>query len=453
MKRKNKLDFLGELLNERKLSERQRARVLGLAGGSDLSAGQLEGRVERIEEVVFEDKKDEIRSRPIPEALLSGVSNVEEISQFNAFFKSEVGMKEFEDLAHIPNVHAASSIKALREATNTTYRKKRKHDPKKVLGWLQLFTKNNSALKYSTHIWDQTGLYQTYGDFVEALNKDLSNNQVYDMQNYSSDLYWEKIFPFLIQKELTKLQKDLSNNKKYGWGTYEMAIGWQYDKIIEDWCKKNFDNKGGAAQSPFTMKLPEDARPEKSILGTTIDKFENAVYLFKKEIEFRDSDLYLGIKRLVRKKLSGYEVKSFISLQECSFYTNTEYVLKAVERIFDMIRARPASASVDVSCKLQSSSNEYILKIRHADSFANKSILDPKLTLEYDSGDMSILRTILLSLCDFSVESKFKDDNGEDINAELKILYNGVEDNEWRVIPNILQAPVLGFTYILKFPV
>jgi len=202
------------------------------------------------------------------------------------------------------------------------------------------------------------------------------------------------------------------------------------------------------------MELPEDLRPEKPINGKTITTFEDVVNLFKKEIEFRDNDLYIGVKVAISNNLPKHDIdkKLLETLRGCNFYTNTEYVLKAIEIIFNMIRARSESLKIQIKCSLIDNDQSYQLEILHVNSYSDKELTHPKIMLKEGLGDMAILRTTLNSLCDFSIESRFKNENNEFVFARIDYLYDGVDREDWKPRKTMLDEEVNGFKFLLKFP-
>jgi RNA-directed DNA polymerase len=336
-------------------------------------------------------------------------------------------------------------VKQSEPESKQLYQKTKLHNPKKVLKWLRLFTVNNTAIKFSTHLWDQNDLFINYENFISLLNDEFQKYDFKKMQNYNSNLYWNKIYPFLFQKELTKIQKE--GKAIFGWGKYKIRIGWQYPDTIANWSKQNL------GKSPFTMELPDDLKPDKPIQGKTIKYFEDVVNLFKKEIEFRDNDLYIEIKVAIAKIIPNHRIdeEKLQSLRGVSFYTNTEYVIKAIKRILQMIKAKPSSIDVSISCSFDSQNKEYVIEILHYNSFSDRPINDPKIKLKYDSGDMGILKTTLTSLCDFSIESRFKNEQGESKFYRIDYLYNEIQKGDYQ--PKFCEIDnAEGFKFILKFP-
>jgi Histidine Kinase domain observed in conflict contexts len=199
--------------------------------------------------------------------------------------------------------------------------------------------------------------------------------------------------------------------------------------------------------------LPDDLKPDKPIRGKTVKYFEDVVNLFKKEIEFRDNDLYIEIKAAIAEIIPNHRIEEekLQSLRGVSFYTNTEYVVKAISRILQMIKSKSSSTDVSISCTFDSEQKEYALEILHHQSFSDRPKNDPKVLLKGDSGDMGILRTTLTSLCDFSIESRFKNEKRESKFYRIDYLYDGIEEKDWQ--PEIYEIDNMeGFKFILKFP-
>ena len=419
---KDKYDFIKELLEDKKINQNQRERILELASKEISLEGTLEERIQKIEEILFRKEDAENKSESINTYELFN----DEKESFNKNRKSE---KLYKNL-----------------------KSEKKHNPRKIVEWLKLFTLDNSTIKYSTHLWDETGLFHSFSDFISRLNDELVKYSFKEMPTYNSNLFWGKVYPFLFQKELTSIEKE---GKPFGWGQHGVKIGWQYPDIIKTWCAEHFDYKGADAKLPFSMEIPFELRPNKPIAGKTIVSFEDVVNIFKKEIEFRDNDLFVAIKGAIRKELNEYEINinELENLKGCSFYTNTEYVIKAIIRIFWMIKSRSESNRVQITCNYNQDTHEYDLQIIHLNSFSDKELSHPKLLLSENSGDLYILRTTLQSLCDFSITSRFKDQDNNLVNARIEYLYNGVQQNNWKPKIEKITESIDGFRFNLKFPV
>ena len=93
-----------------------------------------------------------------------------------------------------------------------------------------------------------------------------------------------------------------------------------------------------------------------------------------------------------------------------------------------------------------------MISITDLGSYSNSRLDNPKLTFQENKGQMKLIRDNLISLCDFSIVSKFEE-NGELILLELDYLnkdrpeFKDVE-NQF-IIKKISEA--FGFTYKIKF--
>jgi len=325
------------------------------------------------------------------------------------------------------------------------------HNPEKVVNWLKLFTKEESHIKYSTHLWDDNK-YSSYELFITGLMKEYKEERLKDLENYNYNLFWEKIYPFLFQNKLTAIQ--ISGEKPYGWGRHKIKIGWQFPDVLKEWCSLFFDNKSVGGKKPMEIELPQELLPETRINGKTIKYFEDVVNLFKEEIEFRNNNLYIEVMTLVKQELSLFKINSeeLETLKGRSFYTNTEYVIKAISRILKLIKSYPENNQVSIKAFTTMDEKNLILEIFQLNSFSLKELNHPKIKLEDNSGDLSILRTTLWSLCDFSIESRFRDEKNNIVSALIEYLYEGVDENNRQPRITIIDKVADGFKYILKFP-
>jgi len=325
--------------------------------------------------------------------------------------------------------------------------KRENHKPQEILNWLKYFTLENSNIKYSTHIWDGNH-YNSYKDFIESIDNDFTDYNFSKMQFYNKDLYWNKIYPFLFQKDLTSIQR--GGITKYGWGKYKLKIGWQYPEILGKWCEINFDNKTGDSKMPMTMGISKELLPKERIKGKTIQYFEDIVDVFKDEIEFRNDDLYLEVKKIIRQELSSFNFEGLDKLKGKSFYTNTESISLVLRRIFKIIKKYSEHQEIKLDSFLKDDS--IFIEILQVNSFSNKDINHPKIILKEKTGDFYYIVNKLKSLCDFSIESKFRWNNDKKITStRIDYLYDGVDDNDWKPETKILKEEAQGFKYILKF--
>jgi hypothetical protein len=137
--------------------------------------------------------------------------------------------------------------------------------------------------------------------------------------------------------------------------------------------------------------------------------------------------------------LHDFEDPIISNLENKTFYTDVQGLRNALDKIFECIQNR--SEHRLVSYKLIDQNKEvYVLEILHHESFnIGKSIYDEKLqAIKGSFGDISAQ---LRNLCDWSIESKFKE-------GYYRINYLTSEESisKFEKIEN-----VSGFKYILTF--
>lgn len=300
------------------------------------------------------------------------------------------------------------------------------HRPKKLVEIIKKFSDNNSALKYSTHSWEAGKDEEIFIDLEDFLTKAKSEFKKIEKELFVlNNRFASKIYTFLFKK-------DVRND---GWGRYRIKFGWSSKELLDELKKDN--NK-----KPEDIILPGYAQNQiKSYLGVqTIQKFKQVIDVFKNEIEIRDENSALAelIKYLCKIHLNGFETKGFSSLKNKNFYTDVDFLEKALNAIFENIKKRPHHR--EVSFKMVDNTESYTLEILHNNSFQKeRSINDLKLNI--DSGDFGDIKKWLLNLCDWSIESEFHEGN-------YRINYL-VSDSS--IIPFERIEQTEGFKYLLIF--
>jgi len=309
------------------------------------------------------------------------------------------------------------------------------HDVKHVFDFLHLFTEKE-ALKYTTHTWDRssdTGKYcfASYAEFKTKYERILKNKKY-------------KIFPY--SKDLWKLTQNflLNDDAKFGWSEHQIKIG--YNTYVEQWMQKNPN------EQPLAMPLsefPSDQRPG-AINRKTLSSFSDVVDIFKHCIEFRDNDLFFMARKVFKKEGFNIDKKKLDSLKGIVFYTYTEGIRQVLELIAGNIFSRTEHPEIEISCHKKEGQNrdEIILEILQVDSFSNKPITDEKvLGTDKDSTISDIVKK-LNNLCDFSVESTFRDKDNDIKHFRINYL---VSDEEKPLYQEIPETECRGYKSILTF--
>ncbi len=347
---KTKVDFITDLLSNKKLHTSQKERLFALVA-KDLKdvdeTGKIWDEIKKLKKLLKIDQTDE-----------------------------ELKIEEY-------------SHKIESEASDLNIVLPIIHSPRELVTLLKNFSINDSALKYTTHSWDagrDAGIFKDITDFLSKAKEEYSS--------FSSHL-------ILLSKNLNgKIYNFLFNNEisKKGWGLNRIKFGWSSPEIIEA-CNYNPDIK------PEDIILPENYQIQ--IAGITIQKFKQVIEVFKNEIEIRDenSALLNLILQKHDKYLISFSDPLIKNLENKTFYTDVQWLSKALDLIFEGIQKYPQHPVIEYIVT-QSDNDRIVLNILHKDSYKQGlSIYDDKLTLK--RGDFSTIKDKLTNLCDWSIESQF----------------------------------------------
>ena len=332
-------------------------------------------------------------------------------------------------------------------------REHKQHEPRKLIELLNKFGSQTDWAKWSTHIWDGDDTINSYTELIDGISKKNYYKNFASIQNYNIDIWYRKIYPFLFQK---KLHSKNGVSIPFHWGVHKIKIGWQYPSILSDWCKENTNSQGKWTNQPFNMELPEEIKPNERINGVSISTFYDVVELFKKEIEFKENDLYIQIRKLISEILPKFNIDTtkLKSLRSFVAYNNTEIIMKALKRIFKNIAERSNKNNIydiEISTTFNGEDKFYELKIIHVHSESYTPLNHKKFFSS--GGDLTALRKTLFGLCDFSIKGIFIEEDKR-IFAQMDYLYDGCEkiDKEYSKpkVEKITEDP-RGFNYILKF--
>lgn len=297
------------------------------------------------------------------------------------------------------------------------------HKPKELVSLLKKFSVNDSALKYTTHSWDagrDKGIFKDLEDFLQKARQEYSEFS-FLLHGLSRNLN-AKIYNFLFEKEISHK----------GWGEKRIKFGWSSPELIHA-CKNNPD------LIPEDFIIPEEYQLQ--VAGQTIQKFKQVINIFKNEIEIRDENSVL--ENLILKKhdrhLISFSPPKIINLENKSFYTDIQWLSKALDLIFKGIQDRPQHRVVEYFVT-ENNNEKLVLNILHKESFKRgTTIYDEKLNLT--RGDFGPIKDYLTNLCDWSIESEFSE-------GAYRINYL-VSDNEIPAYEKIMSAE--GFKHILTF--
>lgn len=370
------------------------------------------------------------------------------------FVNSDTELKKIWD--EIGKLKANNSIKIVTDSSkHTSKTQELTHNPKFVSSFLKKFGQD-TALKYTSHTWNNPTRYPTIHDFFKALEQEKKSFGFAKMFSYNRNLY-NLINHYIFKPNPSDLNNN--NNSKYNWpGFMGFGFGWQYpDHNLIDWCEKEYDNKEENFKYPMEFKLENKSFP-KRYQGKTIDTLGAlAQDVFKYEIQFREETLFKEVEKKIKKLLPEHQV-DYDDLKNHKLYTYTRPILSVIEDILISFQ-NPTSEKIKISV---STTNEFfIIRMTQIDSYP-KSLLNTKKPSSFIGGDTYKNISQLFSLCDYSIISKFKTDSKEQEFGELRILYDNITAekgvggsdinlNEEPQFISIDEKEVTGFTHKLKF--
>jgi hypothetical protein len=422
---------------------------------------------------------------------LLSVKGLSERQRFNilTLFKKE--MVEYENYLINNDKQSIKETDSQNKNPNVKNIDKQHHDPTAVLNLLKLFT-TNDIFKYTTHSWDRK---QDGTEVVDRKSFSSLLKEEFNKENFSQlkelgleDLYWTIHNYLFFNYELGNPYNNIGWAKnydprlpkgfKYGWSCTKLIeyysngqnnfLDFEIDKIYRpvEYSKeflKNFKPKKNAdkirPEEISKKPLPKENDIESVI---PIDElsfryFEDFVSIFKKQIEFRNNDFHnLIFSEFSKQDRIDINLK-LEGLKGLDIYTDTSRIKKAIEKIArnTVSSSRDKGKEIKI-CSTFSSDNSYvIIDINHVGSYSNAHVdSNPKLNFKDKAGDLYQIRDYLISLCDFSIISTFKDKDGIEKPMEIEYLSKeraviGGDEEQFRTIEPS-EKPV-GFTYRLKF--
>lgn len=322
------------------------------------------------------------------------------------------------------------------------------HDPGQVCAFLKRFS-SDPILKFALHSWDK-GDFSSYDDFIKKITSCLDSDSTYkNLYHYNIGLYYT-LKNFLQE---TGKKKDFSIPKE------NILIGLQHpDGAIQEWMKNNPTKK--LAEMPMT-EFPEEYRPKGLYNGRAIANMEDLIEYYKHIIEFRDVDF----AAMVYDTFGSSDFTPIIdeSVNGISFYAYTKVINSFLVMVLGNIKGRicdgaPKTVKISVA---NSGESSFELHILHEGSFADKDIDDRKLLYTGNVASWRLWKpgsyNSLLSVCDYSVESRFYSTKETKARKSYRIdyLFPGLSGKESDEIPeprvSELEQDAKGFEYILRF--
>lgn len=301
------------------------------------------------------------------------------------------------------------------------------HNTQKTSELLKNFTRNDEALKYTTHSWDY-GNFQSYDEFIKKVKKEWKIIEK-DLK-FQSEALHQKIYNFLLNKNLGKKKK--GKKMPEGWGEKNYQFGWS-SPYLKEWMEQN------PKISPFKCPIPNEIQ-----IKDKFSTFEEYVKVFKDEIEFRDdSENFKTMILELYKEILGKNFRIFgiNELNGFSLFTDVLAVKKAIQRVFEIIKNYKEFPNIHLKINKLNNEKKLIFQIIQENSVCNKNIHDEKI--QNPSGDLKEIIKTLRNVADFSIIATFKDGFTYQVNYLSSIINTD--------FIQIKSEPALGFTYQFTF--
>jgi hypothetical protein len=301
------------------------------------------------------------------------------------------------------------------------------HKPQELVNLMSRFRMNGSALKYSVHNWDVGLEYMDYKSFTEQLI--IEYKEINSILNELSKPLAAKCYAFLQNKDIGKS----------GWGYDRIKVGWSSHELA-NWCYKN--PKKNPFEYPFKF-----SDPDKNIHFST---FRDVIHHFKSEIEVRAEENQLKKIILNELKKAGLLTQSSLfnrpilkNLESKTFYTDVQWFRSAIALIFRETKKKRKLTEEcnDISIEALEDNESISLVIKHINSFSEGYSIETNNKLTAIGGDFGSLKEKLFNLCDWSIETKFKEGC-----FRLNYLCSNININFIEPIDHCD-----GFSHVLKF--
>ena len=416
---KNKFDFIKELLENKKINQKQQEKILELASREISIEGMLEERVQRIEEIIF--KKE---GKPI--------LNIESVFSVNR--EKLLTEKEIESIENVINPN--DEVSNLPKYLNPIYL------------YEFLFQYNqNKILRTTCHDIDSNEL-ESILEFCQT--------ESYDYKEHLNVIYkayedHEKTFkaPYqvkaLIRGYLTG--KDY-HGKKTGWSN-NIKINWSNEELLE-WTNENLEIPPNSSINFFRVKNCRSFKIEPQIVTSIterpIQNFTQLVLHFKNLFHIKSGPQSLREIILRVNSEKSWFVKVDFDMNETDFtnnlehFTDVEKLMQAYNKIVGLIiEQHKLNDKPKVKLRYHQENQKVIFSINHLNSVYNKTIENTieRLGQTYSS----LIKNQINGLCNLHLKADFGNQQFAEIN-----LWNG-KDRESIPIPAFQ-----GVEHIMEFP-
>jgi hypothetical protein len=366
---KTKYDFIKELLEHKKINQNHREKILELASKEISLEGTLEKRVQKIEDIIFND---------IPPSNTPSTDNPPE--------------------------------------------------PQILPEYIDPINLYNALLAYNQNPILKTTCHPISIANIEVIVHQSGNNS-YDYKKHLALINLN--FKELAKKEkFTTKMYSLINNYLTGegiWSSQNIKESWT-NKDLEDWANRNPNIVPNPEDSLIEATENEGYKLEKEFISKltnkTIRNFSELVLHFKSLWHIKDDN---PLQRILEKNNTDKKYKEWANIQFINFsqtlnlFTDVDKLVQSYSIIIDLIKEKSNLNHQEIVISYYEEGLKKILSIHQLNTLWKKSISD---TIERPFGNsmLPLIQKQINGLCDLHIHAKFEDNKNYEVN-----LWNGKE--------------------------
>lgn len=366
---KTKYDFIKELLEDKKINQNQREKILELASREISLEGTLEERVQKIEDIIFNDGPpgNTPPSNDPPEP-----PNLPEYINPLKLYKALLAYNQNEILKTTCHPISSANLEVIVD---------------KSVGDGYTFEKHLELIK-------------------------LNFKKLAKQEKFTTKMY------MLIKNYLTG---------EGAWSSQNINDSWS-NKDLQEWASINpnivpnpdvslieiFGNEGYPLEKPFISKLT----------NKTIQNFSELVIYFKSLWHINMDN---PLQQILEKRNTDYKYDEWSNIQFINFsqtlnlFTDVDKLVQAYSKIIDLIKENTNQNHREIVISYYDEGSKKILSIHQLNTFWKKSISD---TLERPFGNsmLPLIENQINGLCDLHIQAKFEGNQFYEVN-----LWDGKE--------------------------
>jgi hypothetical protein len=368
---KTKYDFIKELLEDKKNNQSQRVRILELASREISLEGTLEERVQKIEDIIFNDNP--IGKSPPPD--------------------NPPETKNLPEYIHPINLY-------------------------------------NALLAYNQNRILSTTCHPISRENIDVIVLQSASSE-YDFKKHLElvKLNFKELAKY---EKFTKTMYALINNYLTGegtWSSQNIKVSW-CNKEIEDWANRN----PNIVPNPDDILIEANRNEGYKLEGVFISKltnkpirnFSELVLFFKSLWHIKDDN---PLQRILEKRNVDYKYEEWANIKFINFsqtlnlFTDVDKLVQAYSKIIGLIKEKSNPNNQEIVISFYEEASKKVLSIHQLNTYWKKTISD---TIERPFGNsmLPIIEKIINGLCDLHIRAKFEDNQNYEVN-----LWNGKERN------------------------